>query len=927
MAQRRRRSTGGVACPTFLSRTHTTPPPPIGAVTEEPLAKFDLTQFCGELSSVSSANYEGAVFAGGGGAPHIFVAHSPRAALGHPTRRMMYTAPQPMSFRNPTLKHSLPLLAVAFLVCSSAYSEPAASARRWVDAKFLGVADPNPAPSHLLVHLKSGVLRRDRIQGRRFLIAGKNFERGVAMPSPGEVVVKLAGPAERFQAVVGVDGNDIGYYSNGGRGKVVASVEVNGQEAFRSPVLHEGLAGIPIDVALKGAREFTLKLTAIGERTPTEQAEWDQADWAGAQVTLAGGSKLWLAGLPLGPLAGAYSTEAPFSFRYDGKDSSELLKAWRLDRSSRKLDAARTEHALTYTDPRTGLSVRCVGVAYSDFPVVEWTVFLKNAGSGPTPIIEQLQAIDSEFERTTEGEFLLHHSKGSPNSPTDFQPFTTPLAPGGEKRFVATGGRPTDADLSYFNLEWAKQGVIVALGWPGQWAAAFTRDKQRGVRLIAGQELTHFRLLPGEEVRTPLVALLFWEGSWNDSQNLWRRWMIAHNVPRPGGKLPPPQLAGSSGRQTIEMQGANEENQKAFLNRTLKTGVKLDYWWMDAGWYTFPAGWWNTGSWDPDPKRFPNGFTPISKDAHSRGVKIIVWFEPERVTAGSWLAEKHPEWLLGSKEHDRLLFLGNREAREWLTGHVAKIIADQGIDTYRQDFNFPPLNIWRANDAEDRQGITEIQHVTGYLAYWDALLQRFPNLLIDTCASGGRRLDLETLRRSVPLWRSDYAYDPPAMQQLTYGLALWVPYFGTGFNSTDPYIFWSQMTPAPGIGLDIERIESDAAQLRKLTGEWRSIADLYYGDYYPLTPYSTEPTAWLAWQFNAPATRNGMLQVFRRPESPFESARFRLSGLEPDASYLVRNLESAAQTTYSGKALMETGLAANIDHRASALVIVYRKAE
>ena len=175
-----------------------------------------------------------------------------------------------------------------------------------------------------------------------------------------------------------------------------------------------------------------------------------------------------------------------------------------------------------------------------------------------------------------------------------------------------------------------------------------------------------------------------------------------------------------------------------------------------------------------------------------------MWFEPERVTAGSWLWEKHPEWLLGSGEKDRLLFLGNPEARRWLTEHVGEMIAREGIDTYRQDFNFPPLALWRAHDSEDRQGIAEIQHVMGYLAYWDDLRRRFPKLLIDTCASGGRRLDLETLRRSVPLWRSDFAYVPESMQQFTYGLSEWIPYHGTGFNSSDPYIFWSQMTPAAG---------------------------------------------------------------------------------------------------------------------------------
>ena len=67
-----------------------------------------------------------------------------------------------------------------------------------------------------------------------------------------------------------------------------------------------------------------------------------------------------------------------------------------------------------------------------------------------------------------------------------------------------------------------------------------------------------------------------------------------------------------------------------------------------------------------------------------------------------------------------------------------------------------PLSFWRDNDAEDRQGITEIRHVEGYLAYWDELRRRHPEMLIDTCASGGRRNDLETLRRAVPLLRSDF---------------------------------------------------------------------------------------------------------------------------------------------------------------------------
>ena len=86
---------------------------------------------------------------------------------------------------------------------------------------------------------------------------------------------------------------------------------------------------------------------------------------------------------------------------------------------------------------------------------------------------------------------------------------------------------------------------------------------------------------------------------------------------------------------------------------------------------------------------------------------------------------------------------------------LSEMIGTLGISCYRQDFNMAPLAYFRAADAEDRQGITEIKHIMGLYRLWDALREKFPGLLIDNCASGGRRLDVETLRRSIPLWRSD----------------------------------------------------------------------------------------------------------------------------------------------------------------------------
>ncbi|MCC6585154.1 MAG: alpha-galactosidase [Bryobacterales bacterium] len=815
-----------------------------------------------------------------------------------------------------TIRISSLLLTLA--VCSGP-----AQIREFVQAKIDGRPAVAAVRSHMLPVLKRGTVEKNRIRGRLLRIKEQEFDRGVVQPSPGEIRVVLEKPAAAFEAMVGVDSNDLGYYSNQGRGGVVASIEVGGREAFRSPLMKEGLAAAPVKVDLGGAREFSLKLAAAGEKSRYHQAEWDQADWAMARIKLVDGSEVWLADLPVGPFEGAPAATLPFSFRYDGQPAAVPEN---VSRSRRELDANRTEHRVEYTVAGSTLQVRLAAVEYRDFPAVEWTVYLRNTGTERTGLIEDLQAIDATFTRGAGGEFVLHHSLGSRTKPDDYMPLATALPAKKLTHLASVGGRGSDGILPYFNIESAGRGMLLAVGWPGQWAADFNRDEARGLHVRAGQELTHFRLAPNEEVRTPLIALLFYDGDWIAGQNLWRRWMVVHNLPRPGGKLHPPQVASGSGRQTVEMQEANEENQMRFLNRELDRGLPLDYWWMDAGWYPFAKGWPDVGTWEPDAARFPRGFKPISDAAHKRNVNIIVWFEPERVRPDTWLDREHPEWLLKrERSQDRLLDLGNPAAREWLTEHVSRLIREQGIDLYRQDFNFEPLRYWREKDAPDRQGIAENKHVAGYLAYWDELRRRFPHMTIDTCASGGRRNDLETLRRGVPLWRSDEAYDPISMQSISYGIALWIPYYGTGINSVEPYLFRSQMTPALALGLDPGNYTNGYERLKQRIAEWRKAARNYNGEYYPLTAYSLDLSAWIAWQFNSPESGEGMIQVFRRPESPFEEARFRLRGLDARGTYLVTDVDSAKETAVSGAVLMDEGLPVRLAKRPSAGLLMYRR--
>jgi alpha-galactosidase len=610
----------------------------------------------------------------------------------------------------------------------------------------------------------------------------------------------------------------------------------------------------------------------------------------------------------------------PFQFTYGGRSSRALLGSWGKRIRSTELDKDRTEHVMAWHDDQTGLDVRCRAIEYHDFPSIEWTVYLRNAGSNETPILEDVRALDIKLIKDS-GEFVLHHWAGDNCSAKSYEPFQSRLETNSNRGFAPDGGRPTNGKYPFFNVAYDGGGLIAVLGWPGQWSASFVRDAANGLIITGGQELTHLELRPGEEIRTPLVVLQFWEGDWIRSQNVWRRWMIAHNLPRPGGKLPQPFTSVCLGLNQ------SEKTETEGIDWFQQHHAKLDYWWMDAGWYPTDEGWTKVGTWEPDPKRFPKGIKAVSDYAHRKGLKLVLWFEPERVVKGTWLFEKHPEWLLGQTAW-RLLNLGNPEARHWLTDHIDQFLTREGVD--RQDFNFDPLGFWRVEDASDRQGLAENLHVQGYLAFWDELRRRHPDMLIDSCASGGRRNDLETLRRAVPLLRSDFQepQNPKDTNMIvgnqghTYGLSFWVPYYGTGQFANDSYGFRSHLCPAMGIGFVPDKPDWEAWHRAK--EDWQWAGPNFYGDYYPLTEYTLAEDTWMAWQFGRPEMGQGMVQAFRRPQCPSTEVRLKLRGLDPGKTYEISDRDKPGSNRFSGRELMESGLLVRLAQPRQAALICYK---
>ncbi len=662
-------------------------------------------------------------------------------------------------------------------------------------------------------------------------------------------------------------------------------------------------------IALLFAVLLSATVTALHAALPTKHENFAAEQWT--QSTLLAGK-----------------ATRPFSFTFGGKHSDELMAGWKSSQEIRNLDAHRREHTLTWTDYATRLQVRCVAVEYADFPVVEWTLWLKNTGEANTPVIEDIQGIDARFESVANGEIVLHGIRGDTCVAESFRPFMYNLESDAVKRFSPpvvgdkVSGKSSDGPQGwpYFNLQRPGGGVIVAVGWPGQWAATFERDHERGVRVKAGQQLTHLTLKPGEEIRTPSITLLFWQG--DDvvrAQNIWRAWYLAHVLPRIAGTPQPPTTQ-------IQVDGslASWPRVQAYLD----AGIQPDICWRDAGgmntWYPSSGGpftekktWLNTGTWEPDPAKYPQGFKPYSDKVRANGMQFLLWFEPERVgDPNSWLGRNHPEWLLPGNSAGSVLNLGRPDALRWLIEHIDGLVKSQGLDWYREDLNGGNYGTaWRNNDTADRQGITENLYVQGHLAFWDELRRRNPNLHIDSCASGGRRNDLETMRRSVPLLRSDWSVtafaDAPLQregnQSQTYGLSSWLPWQGAGVPFfVDRYSVRSYYVTGFGMIQNEHWSKSDdkRADVRRGYDEVRRIAPLMLGDYYPLTPYSLDTTSWIAWQFHRAELHEGVVQAFRRPDAENDVLTVKLQGLDPHQRYEIENFDVGREVR-TGDELMQ----------------------
>ncbi|MEO6906318.1 MAG: hypothetical protein ABI210_00365, partial [Abditibacteriaceae bacterium] len=186
------------------------------------------------------------------------------------------------------------------------------------------------------------------------------------------------------------------------------------------------------------------------------------------------------------------------SFTFDGQHYD--AKTLRLQES---------ETGAVWNHP-SGLELTVRRREFEEYCAAEWILEFSNTGKNELPLLERVCALDLIWQGDPATQYTLHGNNGSRCVMDDFLPFTESIQ-AQQRTFAPIGGRSSDGAFSFWNFQSENSGLILALGWSGQWSATFQRTDE-GLHLQASQETLRVKLLPGETIRSPRVLLLKWDG-------------------------------------------------------------------------------------------------------------------------------------------------------------------------------------------------------------------------------------------------------------------------------------------------------------------------------------------------------------------------------------------------------------------------------
>ena len=559
---------------------------------------------------------------------------------------------------------------------------------------------------------------------------------------------------------------------------------------------------------------------------------------------------------------------------------------------------------------------------YKDYDAYEYKVSFKNVSKNNTKVFKCINALDINILGKSP---ILKGILGDHQN--QYKPYEYNLL-NENISFKSTTGRASHIYFPYFNLENDLGGALIAIGWAGTWSVDFRLLNEEEVNVKASGTLgMETYLKPNEVIRTPLIAIIYYyEKDEDKATNKWRKWFIDCNMPRNKGdtkEVVKPStsicLACDTGKPNSDGSISESfDTWKRSLDAIYDNGLNIDFRWFDAGWYFSPkketviSDWWGTiGSWDLDTVKWPNGTFKESVDyAHKHNTNTLVWFEPERVTHIEYLAKNYGydiSWAIKDHNHDNVYLnnLGNDDCLNWTYNRIIKMMEDNDIDLYREDFNLDPINLFKINDnneGKNRKGITENKFYQGHYELWDKIIawckENSKFTYVDSCASGGGRNDLESMRRGVPFLRSDSDRTKASIRlAMTSSFSKWIPFNGAvGKESTnelqngitDQYIlratYLGHFSITAGFYFDKT---VDYKVLRNAIKEWKTMNKYILKDFYVLTPYNgvNNDDNWTVYEYFDPIDESGVIQAFRQANCEDDECIVKVKGVNINEYY------------------------------------------
>lgn len=233
--------------------------------------------------------------------------------------------------------------------------------------------------------------------------------------------------------------------------------------------------------------------------------------------------------------------------------------------------------------------------------------------------------------------------------------------------------------------------------------------------------------------------------------------------------------------------------------------------------------------WEVDPRKYPEGLKPLIDHVHSEGMTFGIWFEPEMINEDSNIHRAHPNWALGSEDQilgrqQKALNMGLPEVREFLFDRISAILRDHEIDYIKWDHN----RVLPIPDAAQTRGS---------YALIDQLREAFPKVEIESCASGGGRIDFGILSRTHRVWLSD-SNDAHERLKMQHNAAIFLPAAVTGSHvgprecHTSGRVYdirfraWVAAQRHMGFEMDPRELSDDEAEvLKHVAGWWKENRD------------------------------------------------------------------------------------------------------